>query len=340
MSAVPPPPPDDNNGGGSGGAPDELEMAVQVLTRDLGTELLTIKNERAFLAAERKRLDDLNRRLNAFDPSEHDRLKLNVGGSRFEVRAACIKKNIFFRSLLSGTFASCDSDGFYFVDRDPIHIAAILHFLREGVLDLDHYSDRQLDRLKTEAEFYMVQDLHATIEELRSKKRSKQGVQVVGVNRHVPASSFAFFNGIVFEFQVTAVHELQLHSVSFVGGEKRKIVGEVYLKLGPMDAPGRFEKIGDVDALVDRLSVVNVAFAAVSLTSSSYTLAIYSASCPTAIAVCPKDLSNRDLLGDNNAGIIRMTRSYHTVDPRGQFSKRAGPEDTFDFVGEMTFSSR
>ena len=313
-----------------------LEASMHALVLVIGAEHTKLKAERAFLAAEKRRLDELNHRLSSFAAPEHERLKLNVGGTKFEIRASSIQKNTYFRSLLGGTFAVCDGDGFYYIDRDPSYFGQVLNFLREGTVDLDGLTDKQLDRLKAEAEFYMVQELHATIEELRNKKRSKQGVQVVGVNRHVPTSSLIFVNGIVFEFQVTAVHELQLHSVSFVAGEKRKIVGEVYLKLGPMDAPGRFEKIGDVDETVERLSVVNVAFSSVTLTSSTYTLAVYSASCSTAIAVCPRELTNRDLTSHG----LRITRSYHTADPRGQFMKRAGPEDTFDFVGEMTISSR
>ena len=142
----------------------------------------------------------------------------------------------------------------------------VLNFLREGDIELDTLNDRQLDRLRLEAEFFMCQELQARIETLRNQKRTKQCLSVADVNRQVPLSSLLFFNGIVFEFQVLSP-DLRLHSVSFIAGERRKIVGEVYLKSGGMDSPARFDKIGDVDEMAEKFSLLTVGFSAVALTN-------------------------------------------------------------------------
>src|SRR5690349_16825120 len=77
----------------------KLEESMQHLTRVLAAEYMDVKNERALLDAEEKRIADLINRTQNFDIPEHERLKLNVGGTRHEIRASCIRKNIYFKAL-------------------------------------------------------------------------------------------------------------------------------------------------------------------------------------------------------------------------------------------------
>jgi hypothetical protein len=67
------------------------------------------------------------------------RIKLNVGGAHFETTLRLLRK--FPDSLLGTMFSGRvggyglvrpDEHGEYFLDRDPMLFALILHFLRQG----------------------------------------------------------------------------------------------------------------------------------------------------------------------------------------------------------------
>lgn len=324
MSADPAEAPGDNNAMGA------IDEAMGALAKVLAAEHAAIKAERARLAKERDEIDKIKNRLMSCCAAENERLKINVGGSRFEIRVSCIQKNTYFRSLHSGTFAPKDDDGHYYIDRDATYMPFILCFLRETDLDFSVFNDQQLDKLRLEAEFYMAQDLQAKIEAIRNTKRAQHGVMTALINRHVSYSDCFFANGIVFEFQVLR-RDMQLHCVSFLAGDKRKIVGEVYLKAGTLDVPGKFDKIGDVDENAEKFQLMHVNFSSITLSNPVYCLAVYSASCPTAVSMVPKAVSVRDYTDQG----FKITKSYHTSDPRGQFSKRAGADDTYDFIGEI-----
>lgn len=65
------------------------------------------------------------------------RVKLNVGGSRFETTVATLTAHpdSYFGAAFSGRHTvQLDEDGCYFIDRDGRHFGAILNFLRTGKL--------------------------------------------------------------------------------------------------------------------------------------------------------------------------------------------------------------
>ena len=75
---------------------------------------------------------------------EHDlsvareRLRLNIGGSKFETTVHTLTKHAdtYFSAAFSGRHVPLDSEGYYFIDRDSKHFGAILSFLRTGKLRL------------------------------------------------------------------------------------------------------------------------------------------------------------------------------------------------------------
>uniref|UniRef100_A0A6B2LCK1 Potassium channel tetramerisation-type BTB domain-containing protein n=1 Tax=Arcella intermedia TaxID=1963864 RepID=A0A6B2LCK1_9EUKA len=49
-----------------------------------------------------------------------------------------------------------DLNGYYFIDRDPIFFARILYFLRSGVWNLSGLSERDIELLKLELDYYLL----------------------------------------------------------------------------------------------------------------------------------------------------------------------------------------
>ena len=94
-------------------------------------------------------------------------------------------------------------------------------------------------------------------------------------------------------------------------------------------------KIGETDIDATKGEAVTITFSTVALTGASYTIGVYSSSCPTAITACPTTMATRDYA--QRHGII-IERSYHTTNARGHWTRRAG-QDEFDFVGELGISS-
>ena len=67
------------------------------------------------------------------------RVKLNVGGSKFETTLSTLTRHP--DSMLAVMFSGRhevpqDDDGYVFIDRDGTHFRIILNFLRTGVLDV------------------------------------------------------------------------------------------------------------------------------------------------------------------------------------------------------------
>ena len=67
-----------------------------------------------------------------FEPSE--KVRLNVGGSLFETSLStlCRDPTSLLASMFSGRhLLSVESDGSYFIDRDPTHFRLVLNYLRD-----------------------------------------------------------------------------------------------------------------------------------------------------------------------------------------------------------------
>jgi hypothetical protein len=87
------------------------------------------------------------------------RVKLNIGGVRFETSEPTLTKSSgFFRALLSENFKKeVDADGSVFIDRNGTHFAPILDYLRTG--SFYKPKDLTLDTLFEESQFYGLDEL-------------------------------------------------------------------------------------------------------------------------------------------------------------------------------------
>ena len=276
-------------------------------------------------------LDRIKAKITAVNVKETDRLKLNVGGQRFEIRQTLTQNNKYFSSLQTShdDLATADPDGFYYMDRDPKHVPLIMSYLRHGNVNLSNLSESQLAKIRREAEVFMVTDLITAIDAQKVRRRTGEGVSAVSFNlKKAPTD---FFNGIFFEISVS--RNVKLHSISFLAGERRKIVGEAYVKDGALDATAQFRKVGVVEQMVEQKGqlVCIPLQQPMTLPAGIHTVGVYSVSCPTAIGVVQRTSDGR------TQGAVTLQRTFHTTNQKGYFSARAG-EDQFDFCGELSIS--
>jgi len=275
-------------------------------------------------------VDSIRSRITSVSAKEQERLRLNIGGKKFEIRSTCVQKNTYFRALMNGTFTQADPDGFYFIDRSPEWFAVIINTLREGPIDLSRYDDYQLSQIRKEAEFYMVQELIQDVDRQRLVKKSgESSIVTCSVNTAVNLTTCAA--GIAFEIVVSR-REFKLHGISFVAGERRVMVADAYIKEGVIDSASSFRKIGSCDAQADRALLIPINITPpLSLGPGTYSIVVYSSASQNAIAVC----SRKDAVRQQ-AGII-FGKTYCIRDLRAQITKRAN-EDEFDFCGELMVS--
>jgi hypothetical protein len=90
-------------------------------------------------------------------------INLNVGGHRYTTSKHTLCKNR--PSMLSTMFSSdnfkltCDSEGYYFIDRNGELFKYILKFLRDDKVNIEHLKDSEINDLLDEANFYMLEEL-------------------------------------------------------------------------------------------------------------------------------------------------------------------------------------
>ena len=86
-------------------------------------------------------------------------VSLNVGGTHFLTsRTTLIKGDTMLSRMFSGEIPVVEKDGCAVIDRDGTHFRNILNFLRDGKVSLPK-DETALEELKTEAEYYCIQDL-------------------------------------------------------------------------------------------------------------------------------------------------------------------------------------
>ena len=304
-----------------------IESVMGQLQYLMESEYVKLREAKADFAKEKEYYDMLKQKINSTMPREDERLKLNVGGVRHEIRESIAVKNQFFKTLLSGTFSQRDADGHFYIDRDPFFVRHVLNYLRDGaVWDLSKMSQMELEQLRRECEFYMVPELHSKISDMLSSEGAGGVVTAsFNTNRTYPYA----FNGIFFEINIKK--ECKLHSVTFIAGERRRIPCDVLLREGGIDGGGQTQKIGVVSEQADKGEAITLHFSSVPLAVGTYTLGFYSM-VPSAVTCCPRDESKRPYDANFSLG-----RTYHITNQKGDWAKKAG-EDEFDFCGELALS--
>jgi hypothetical protein len=107
---------------------------------------------------ERDELENMRATVDGSIERFKQRVKLNVGGSRFETTLSTLTRHP--ESMLAAMFSGRhevpqDEDGYVFIDRDGTHFRAILNFLRTGILNVPP-SRKAAEELKCELQYYQL----------------------------------------------------------------------------------------------------------------------------------------------------------------------------------------
>jgi hypothetical protein len=314
-------------------SPDMMESMKRV-EQVMGEELDKLRSRKAKLREGQRALNKIRERIELVSCSSPQRLKLNVGGKKIELKMTHVERNNFFRPLMSNAFTQPDAEGFYFIDHDPTFVMVIVNFLRGGLaaVDLELYTPAQLRRIHREAEFYMVQALQDKVDELLRVRGPSRSITCVPVNAQAPVSRF--FNGLF--FQLTPLRNLSLHSIAFVCGEKRpNFVACVMLRecdVASLTASTQMRAVGEIDQAVEKGMKVTISMTALSLLAGRhYVIGVYS-SINSAVGGVPAAMGERRF-GD----LFTIDATFHTNESRHPLARKVDNE--YDFAGEIYVSA-
>ena len=324
-NAAPPPPSTSSLGA--------LKQQMELLQVTLQKEITKLDTNWSNYEERKNGVDLIQSRVVQSCIPENKRLRLNVGGKKFEIGDTHTRNNNYFRRIAAEGPASADDDGFYFENRNPQFIHVVMQFLRAGHVRLGKYTRRELDKIREDAEFYMVQGLvHDVDQHILLTKSAVGEKRVLSLNteagRGLPTT---YVNGIFFE--VLVPQTIGLHSISFVAGENnRKLVCDVMYKEGSMDGPaGQLKRVGTVEKQVEKGKLVSISISdSLTLLPGAHTIGVFSATSSNAVGVCELGKSVR------GTPILSVVKSYHCTNPK-QFTQRAG-ENMLDFCGELSFT--
>lgn len=117
-----------------------------------------LRSQQESVRRERAELQSMKAVVDANLARFKQRVKLNVGGSKFETTLSTLTR--YPDSMLGAMFSGRhevppDDEGYVFIDRDGTHFRAILNFLRTGFVDLPR-SEQAANELKRELEYYQL----------------------------------------------------------------------------------------------------------------------------------------------------------------------------------------
>jgi hypothetical protein len=117
-----------------------------------------LRSQQESVRRERAELQSMKAVVDANLARFKQRVKLNVGGSKFETTLSTLTR--YPDSMLGAMFSGRhevppDDEGYVFIDRDGTHFRAILNFLRTGFVDQPR-SEQAANELKREFEYYLL----------------------------------------------------------------------------------------------------------------------------------------------------------------------------------------
>ena len=312
----------------------DMSHSMKVVEQVMGEELDKLRSRKAKLREGQRALNRIRERIEMVSCNDNQRLKLNVGGRKIELKVSHVERNNFFRPLLTNAFTQPDSEGFYFIDRDPTFVMVIINYLRGGLtaVDLDLFTPAQLRRIWRDAEFYMVQGLQDKVDDLLRVRGPSRSINCINVNTSFGLPS-RYFNGIF--MQITPVRNVTLHSIAFICGEKRpNFVARALLRetdIASLNTQTQLRTIGEVDQPVEKGQKVTLSMTALSLQAKkTYTIGIYS-SASAAVGGCPTTNAQRTY------DLFTIDSTFYTTDARFALSKKT--ENDFDLIGELYLSA-
>eukprot|EP01125_Pyxidicula_operculata_P019596 TRINITY_DN7113_c0_g1_i1.p1 TRINITY_DN7113_c0_g1~~TRINITY_DN7113_c0_g1_i1.p1 ORF type:complete len:246 (-),score=42.89 TRINITY_DN7113_c0_g1_i1:17-754(-) len=120
-----------------------------------------------------------------------EKVRLNIGGKLFATTKSTLLsvKGTYFESMLSSSYWKPDEDGEYFIDRDPKYFSRILNFFRNGELDIDELSNKDIIKLQEDLNYYKIDEkISTTTTTSSSTSKNKYTIHSTS-GKYIPISS-------------------------------------------------------------------------------------------------------------------------------------------------------
>jgi hypothetical protein len=144
----------------------ELRRQLSMLTATESQVRERIRQQQEELESQRSTFEGQKQRMEEMNKRQQTRVKLNIGGIRYETSVATLAKDgtSMLAAMFSGLYpiSPDPEDGAIFIDRDGTHFRYILNYLRDGVFNAPH-EPSILRELLQEAEFYQIGGLIAIL---------------------------------------------------------------------------------------------------------------------------------------------------------------------------------
>eukprot|EP01118_Nematostelium_gracile_P004800 TRINITY_DN15729_c0_g1_i1.p1 TRINITY_DN15729_c0_g1~~TRINITY_DN15729_c0_g1_i1.p1 ORF type:complete len:323 (-),score=76.52 TRINITY_DN15729_c0_g1_i1:15-983(-) len=117
-----------------------------------------IENRLSFLHKQELNRKHWEQKIEQQIEKQQDQITMNVGGTLFTTLKSTLgsMEGTFFHAMVSSDRWKPDTDGHYFIDRDPKHFRRILEYLKTKEIDFDDLSKREQNELEFELDFYEV----------------------------------------------------------------------------------------------------------------------------------------------------------------------------------------
>ncbi|CAO3660426.1 unnamed protein product [Rhizopus stolonifer] len=118
--------------------PFKILEKIQAIDKRLDQSKMTVEYKSLYSDLMDQRNQVINEvkkyKSNQLNPIHFKKVRLNVGGSLFETSHSklCRDSNSLLATMFSGRHKLLvEADGFYFIDRDPLHFRLILNYLQD-----------------------------------------------------------------------------------------------------------------------------------------------------------------------------------------------------------------
>ena len=149
-------------------------MFKEEIQKDLDSFVEKIQKEVEDLDKKKKEVEEaqkfetIKNKLETTAKNAKEKVKLNIGGKIFTTSLTTLNQvnGTFFSAMFSEQFnTEPDEDGEYFIDRDSVYFSIILNHLRypNQKVDFNSYSEKELELIMLEIEFYGIETLKAQI---------------------------------------------------------------------------------------------------------------------------------------------------------------------------------
>lgn len=140
----------------------------------------------------KKEEEDWKKANNLVSPDWNGKVKLDIGGKKFySTPSVLFAKKGFFRALSQGVGSvKRDSEGCLFIDRSPAVFKYILNYMSGQPLPTK-WSDRDLEMLLIECEFYELDELAELLTGNKVTSRPQSDFQSTPIDAKAPAASIA-----------------------------------------------------------------------------------------------------------------------------------------------------